>query len=92
MLLSRRQAMLDSYPEYSGPEWGCEECNKKKKELDSYEEGYNLIRNHLEKILDIYDASTSRNDLDYLGIHYQVLKMCNETGVDYSTIKLKQVK
>ncbi len=68
-------------------DFSCSDCREKQKELEDYQEGYDIIRENLEKILNLYDSSSDRNDLDIYAIHDCILKMCNETGVNYAKIK-----
>ncbi len=91
MLLTRHQALLEEYPEYS-PEWGCSDCDKLKKDLSDFEDGYSIVRDHLEKILNLHDSMQldiyDKNFNTYIEIYGQVLRLCAETGVNYNRPKL----
>ena len=99
MQLTRRQVLLEEYPEYS-PEWGCSDCKSLKKELGEYEDSYSIIRDHLEHILELHEALIlempySKSFNTYIKLFKHVLSICTETAVDFSesrNLKIAQVK
>jgi hypothetical protein len=76
---------------------GCVECDNKSKELEECYDGYQLFRNELEKIDDIYtdwyhSSDDQRSDKALLKIYEHLLKLFNEAGYQTSLAHLKAVK
>lgn len=83
MLLTRHQALLEEYPEYS-PEWGCADCKQKKKELDDNEDFLHYLRQELEMI--VFHLSNNAAYFDYNDVNCRLGGLCQDIGIEYHAV------
>lgn len=85
MQLTRRQALLEEFPECEMG-WQCQDCIKKKKELESNEESFDYLREYVEVLmqhLSMKEGAFNRADVDSW-----MMSLCVELGVKFSPVTI----